>query len=311
MTLLLLASVAAIFAPASAVPTCADSPGRSGYSIAYDSRKHMVVLFGGADTAGQLSSALLGWNGTTWTCLAPSGPPARSDATLVYDEHRNTFVLYGGRAGREPFRDTWEFDGTAWKIVNRDGPTSEPHGVGAYDPATKSTLLFSGLGDDTPQRRTWRFADGQWTTASEQPQAEFPDAMLAGSASQPARLLSAKRTTTPDAFAAQMYEWETGKWSPVATTGETPMFSPQAPAARTSNGAILYAGFEADRSVATWILTGNVWRKYDGPSPPRRKGAQMAFDVARNVVVLHGGDDGSKVLNDTWEWNGTAWRKAY
>ena len=33
----------------------------------------------------------------------------------------------------------------------------------------------------------------------------------------------------------------------------------------------------------------------------------MAFDANRNRIVLFGGFDGLTQLQDTWEWDGTAW----
>ena len=33
----------------------------------------------------------------------------------------------------------------------------------------------------------------------------------------------------------------------------------------------------------------------------------MAYDAATSTVVLFGGYTGTKYLNDTWSWNGTAW----
>src|SRR6266702_8608981 len=37
--------------------------------------------------------------------------------------------------------------------------------------------------------------------------------------------------------------------------------------------------------------------------PPARRGGSMAYDAARNVVLLFGGGG----LNDTWIWDGTLW----
>lgn len=33
----------------------------------------------------------------------------------------------------------------------------------------------------------------------------------------------------------------------------------------------------------------------------------MAYDRVRQVVVMHGGDAGATILDDTWEWDGTCW----
>jgi hypothetical protein len=44
-------------------------------------------------------------------------------------------------------------------------------------------------------------------------------------------------------------------------------------------------------------------------SPPPRAYGRLAFDVARGVGLLFGGDDLG--LDDTWEWNGTDWTRMH
>ncbi|BCM88644.1 hypothetical protein IAD21_00485 [Abditibacteriota bacterium] len=61
-------------------------------------------------------------------------------------------------------------------------------------------------------------------------------------------------------------------------------------------------------AVATpgWALTG--WKnRAPSPSPVGRDAHAMAYDSARGVTVLFGGNGNPQVLNDTWEWNGTTW----
>ncbi|HKQ97094.1 MAG TPA: kelch repeat-containing protein, partial [Candidatus Polarisedimenticolia bacterium] len=38
-----------------------------------------------------------------------------------------------------------------------------------------------------------------------------------------------------------------------------------------------------------------------------RNAHAMAYDSARERVVLFGGADAERVRNDTWEWDGVAW----
>jgi len=64
----------------------------------------------------------------------------------------------------------------------------------------------------------------------------------------------------------------------------------------------------------TWHIFDGSWAKITprpSPSPPGRDNSSIAFDRARNVVVLYGGvvtvpgaDD------DTWVWDGSAWLQA-
>lgn len=277
--------------------------------MTYDPDRRMVLMFGGETTTGSLSATLLAWNGTNWTCIAAGGPPPRSATMLAYDAARHVVVLYGGRAGRAMLRDTWEFSAAGWRLVNDSGPTNEPHGVIAYDSASRAIVMFNGLGDDGPARATWSWNGREWAKRADAPTAEFPNAMFASDGSHGAVLITARRGEPGREFTPPVYEWRASAWTPVSVTGEAPTFSPQAPAAGTASSAVLYAGFEKDQSVTTWILDKSHWRRHDGLSPPRRKGAQMVFDPARSVMVLHGGDDGSRVLDDTWEWNGSSWRK--
>jgi hypothetical protein len=218
-------------------------------------------------------------------------------------------VLYGGRRGRQGLRDTWELGASGWQQKHAAGPTPDPHGVLAYDAPSAGVLLFHSLGDDSPARATWRWDGTSWTKVADGPNEQFPDAMFAGVAAQPTMLVTARSTGAPDAFNPLVYQRRANRWNPVATSGAIPVFSPQAPAARTPSGALLFAGFEPDRSVTTWILDGATWHRYEGASPPRRRNAQMVFDPTRSVVVLHAGYDGTRVLTDTWEWDGTRWRQ--
>ena len=56
----------------------------------------------------------------------------------------------------------------------------------------------------------------------------------------------------------------------------------------------------------TWTWNGTQWTRHLTAltPPPRRKGA-MAWDAARQRLVLFGG--GETFGNDAWEWDGAAW----
>lgn len=60
----------------------------------------------------------------------------------------------------------------------------------------------------------------------------------------------------------------------------------------------------------TWEYANGVWQQRSTPvRPPVRFGHAMAFDRARQRVVMFGGrtNAGTIFLADTWEWDGTAW----
>ncbi|GAA3808499.1 hypothetical protein GCM10022403_048300 [Streptomyces coacervatus] len=53
----------------------------------------------------------------------------------------------------------------------------------------------------------------------------------------------------------------------------------------------------ADTPVFRWIQRQDI-------GPPPRSGLGMAFDPARGVAVLFGGQSRTALFGDTWEWDG-------
>jgi hypothetical protein len=92
-------------------------PGaRHGAGVAYDSKRGMVILFGGLTSEG-FKGDTWSWNGVEWRKLAESGPEPRGMGYLAYDQHRDRVVLFGGRKGWPDgdLNDTWEWDGAGWR----------------------------------------------------------------------------------------------------------------------------------------------------------------------------------------------------
>jgi hypothetical protein len=61
-----------------------------------------------------------------------------------------------------------------------------------------------------------------------------------------------------------------------------------------------------------WLWNGVLWLPAppsDAPSP--RYTYRMAYDAARQVIILFGGFDGSASLGDTWEWDGAVWTEKH
>lgn len=77
---------------------------------------------------------------------------------------------------------------------------------------------------------------------------------------------------------------------------------------------VLYGGYDAYNSLIryddTWEYDGHDWtrRLITGPGP--RSAHAMAYDSARGVTVLTGGQGPGGALGDTWEYDGNEWRLA-
>ena len=64
-----------------------------------------------------------------------------------------------------------------------------------------------------------------------------------------------------------------------------------------------------------WIWDGTTWTKLSpSPSPPPVFGAVMAYDPAASNtgnMVLFGGNASTKLVAQTWTWDGTAWTRLF
>lgn len=81
------------------------------------------------------------------------------------------------------------------------------------------------------------------------------------------------------------------------------------PAAKARGEILLFGGGTGSGLAAdTWVRRGTTWSQRAVAGPSARVSHALAFDGARNQVVLFGGVGGPGVtLQDTWIWDGTAW----
>lgn len=63
-----------------------------------------------------------------------------------------------------------------------------------------------------------------------------------------------------------------------------------------------------------WAWDGTTWTRIASAGPSPRHNASLVYDAARQRVVLYGGRAGAfpneTILTDTWEWDGSTWRRA-
>lgn len=81
----------------------------------------------------------------------------------------------------------------------------------------------------------------------------------------------------------------------------------------SSRGVVLFGGESSIVLSDTWVWNGEEWKqKFPATSPPARFVSAMAYDKARDEVVLFGGagSDGYG-LADTWVWNGEDWKQKF
>lgn len=309
-----------------------DPEPRANHAMAYDPARGVTVLFGGA-VGFSPSRATWEWDGVSWRLAAVTGPPARQLHTMVYDPGQQAVVLFGGdldEAGDPSGMtgDIWSWNGIDWALEAEAGPETPPprraH-TAAFDASNQTMLVFGGALEDYIHGHddTWEWDGNGWSRRGPRdPQGDGEP-----SARHRASLARDDARGVVVAFGGQTerfnggeldetWEWDGRGWTlvcPSASCTEFPEARVDAAMADTgSDGVLLFGG---DSTVSnyhadTWLWDGAAWTEVTPGSgdPPGRRRHAMAYDQARGVVVLFGGN-GSVVseLDDTWEWNGTAW----
>lgn len=288
-------------------PWPVDRPG-----LAFDSRRHLTVMFGGGHQ--HRNRYTWEWDGTRWTRRDITGPPMRTSHGMSYDSRRGRMVLFGGYNDDGLLGDTWEFDGNQWLKVADTGPAKRLGFGMAYDSARGRTVLFGGGGDvgDPEFTDTWEWDGKVWTrSATTGPSGNLFLKMAYDGKRQRVIAFGGRGGGN------QTWEWDGKSWSRLAVQGPPTPRDHHAMTYDSRRGAIVVFGggmqlpngdFPKDTTGAwlrdLWSSNGTSWTRLAGSGPPSRGGQPgLVYDSVRDRLVLFGGGN----LNGTWEWDGTRW----
>lgn len=251
--------------------------GRVDGTIAYDPASRRVFLFGGSAGTEKNDLWVYSFGDRRWTELQPEGerPPARLGHTTIFDAARRRLVVFGGQAAGF-FNDTWayEIDRNQWRRLAASGaaPSRRYGHSGVLDAARDRMIISHGFTNSGRFDDTWSFdlVSDTWRDISPQ------------SGARPLRRCLHHAVT--DAANNQM---------------------------------LLYGGCASGfgpcplGDLWSFDLNSNRWTEITAsPRPAAREHYGVAFDSARNRMILFGGAGPGK-LNDTWEFDPQArtWRE--
>jgi len=274
-----------------------DITRRSGHAMAYDSRRGVVVLYGGASGVPETRSETWEWDGHVWTLrLANSPPGSREHHVMAYDSLRGVTVLYGGGSGV-----TWEWDGERWTRRSGSSPVWS-FGRMAFDPVRGVTvyLLYRGT-----ELETWEWDGTSWRQA---PDAILPVRDIPGITYNPE--VSAVIAFGDDSRQRNngvIWAWDGDQWhviDPGVPIGRAEAISYD----RARQKTVLFKACPAcPSSTGTWELDNENWSLVATTGPDSRGENSMVYDSARGVHVFFGGRSANGYLGDTWEWDGATW----
>lgn len=303
---------------------------RYGHCMAYYPPTGKVYVFGGADQTGKLFDDLWSWDGKIWTQVAADvRPQGRSETALAYDPARKSLLLFGGNSNNSGSNDTWEWTAAqGWSQLKPASVSPDPvfgHGM-VTDTTRNKILMFGGMvPKSSPMIRTpyrnevweWDGAATTWTNRTPTPSSNSPtgrqDPMMAYDEGQKKLFLYDGSNYNKDMSA--YWEWDpiSAGWAmhssgEYSTNGYATLVTYDSLRRREVVLAQNYNSGSGD--AQTWELDAHseTWYIRSISSPPMRYASAMAFDSARGVVVLWGGQlmTGIAVaVNDTWEYKVT------
>jgi hypothetical protein len=259
---------------------------RNAHSLAYDSDRGRVILFGGADEKS-VRGDLWEWDGDRWRLIPSVGPPPRTFASLSYDPARKRLLLFGGNRvlfgtgaeGDTFLDDMWEWHNGTWSRLKVATPASRAEACVAYDSGRQRLVLFGGYRGSGDGRvrlgDTWEWDGDRWEQKN------------------PPR------------------EWDGTAWVQLAAPPPPARFNSVMAYSAELKGILRFGGWNSEaREGDTWRFDGRAWERLEASGPEPRNHAAMAYDEQRRVVVLFGGHDGERVFGDTWEWRTGRWSRA-
>ena len=306
---------------------------RYDLAMTYDAARGRVVLFGGRDETEGFRSEMWTWDGDQWRAITGDGgcPGPRHGARAVYDSGRDRVVLYGGGANIY-MSDTWQWGDGRWQQAEpgRSPPGRFFHGM-VFDTERQRTLLFGGRTGNGPDDATWEAVGAEWEPLrpAQSPSARSSMAMAWDHHRRRVVLHGGREQLAEGERAVgDTWEWDGVAWSPIASRMPPPPRMGHAMAYDGARGCmVLFGGKQGEAELDdTWLygawgasLCGAAdrpcWRRASTPVHPRaREGHGMAWDAARERVVLFGGrwteEREQHAPGDTWEWDGAAWIEA-
>ncbi|MBI5290462.1 MAG: hypothetical protein HY872_01130, partial [Chloroflexi bacterium] len=275
-------------------------------SMAYDSGRGKVVLFGGYNGTTRVGDTWE-WDGSSWTSVSSTGPSPREAGAAVYDCIRGKVVLFGGQKNGGTYDgETWEWDGIGWALVSTAGPSPRSNHAMAFDSGRGKAVLFGG-GDGSLNGETWEWDGKTWSLVSSVgPSARQYHVLAHDSVRRKIVLFGG---VIVGSYNGETWEWDGVSWTYLSNTGPSPRIDAALAYDPIRGKTVLVGGEDSNgRSGETWEWDGNNWVLTSSSSFSPRRGHGLAYDSLREKLVLFGGHYGF-YDNETWERTQAGWAR--
>jgi hypothetical protein len=249
-----------------------DPPARALAGTAFDTRRGVLIVYGGAQSATLELDDTWEWDGTTWHQIQIEGPFARDHIAAAFDEARGEMVIFGGVHGGgnviEIEADTWTYDGERWRQAATDGPDAQAHYALTYHPAREQVLMFGGVGESNRQsNELWAWDGSTWQIMSENEGPAPRDAAAIAYHSGTGMLLLFGGRGLAGNY-GDTWTWDGETWTRVDVDGPSPRSFAEMAYDAKRDMIVLFGGYvDNDRTLDdTWLWDGSRWIQADSGS---------------------------------------------
>lgn len=308
------------------VDTHGTEPNRVfGHVLGYDVARNVVVVYGGTVAFGLPRSTTYLYGSTIWLASDQNGfaPGPRSLFAFTTDPVNNAVWLLGGTADDEIRDDLWRYQNGQWSLIKADGAPANcvtPNGV--WDTARQKSVFVCASSEVFEwDGKTW--TKPTLTDTKNQPPARRFSSMVYDE--------TLKKTVLYGGFNDTNYIDETWLWDGTAWSRQKKNPAPSRALASmwydpVLKKTVLYGGIGRLTSLDRITRYSDMW-SFDGTgwtdmtitaTPGARYGAQTDVDPRTGHTVVYGGlrlDTSATGVqtqvyaDDTWEWDGTAWKQ--
>jgi hypothetical protein len=292
-----------------------------GSALTFDPDRQNAVLFGGAPISGALLSTTFTYANKLWLSIGDVAYPVpRSLFAFSTDPVHKTIYLYGGLNDATVFTDFWTYQNGGFKPqLQSSQPSDCSSPLAAFDSDRSKTILFC------QGSATWEYDGINWTqydsTKTAPPAHRFSSLVYDPTLKKTIFFGGYDGTYLDQTWTFDGTVWTQIKKNPPPSRSLTSMWYDP-----TLKKTVIYGGLgrltpndRLTRYDDMWAFDGIGWTQIKPDTTPgMRYGAQVAVDPRTNHTILFGGirldidannNQVQSYANDTWEWDGTTWKK--
>ncbi len=187
----------------------------------------------------------------------------------------------------------------------------------AYDPVHRTVLLFGGTlmtSDGSLTNETWSWDGQTWRQLHPTTSPPAQQGTMVYDAASQQIVLFLSQTQSGNNATSELWTWNGSNWQKDQSNASPAVIGASLAYDAARHDIVLFGGAAVSGHTtaptnATWTWNGRSWQEqHPANAPSARVGAVMAYDAARQQVVLYGGLTGQGLSSEIWTWNGQTWQ---